>query len=392
MTSRSVTCGIDHFRDDGLPRIRGSRVGLCCNPSAVDRRVRHLSWLLADAGIEVTRFFAPEHGIDATLQDMKAVVSTRSDVVSLYGSDESSLHPDSSQLEDLDVVIFDIQDIGSRYYTYAATLRYILEVAAVTGTRVIVLDRPCPLGGVAVEGGTVHAGFESFVGALPVSVRHGMTIGEIARFLVEVVGIEVDLEVIGCRGWQREMLQPETGIPWVAPSPNMPTAETALIYPGMCLLEGTNLSEGRGTTRPFHQIGAPWLDGNTLAIAAHRAASEVGLDGVLFRPVHFTPTFHKFEGQLCGGIEVHITQSHRLDALLLGVMLLQQLQVIGGEHFDWRTEPYEFVREPIAIDLLWGGSDLREGLAAGATAIDIIEARNPERDHFLALRSDILLY
>ena len=189
MSSRSVTCGIDHFLDDGLPRIRGSRVGLCCNPSAVDRRVRHLSWLLADAGIEVIRFFAPEHGIEATLQDMKTVVSTRSDVVSLYGSDEASLRPDSALLEDLDVLIFDIQDIGTRYYTYAATLRFILEVAAETDTRIIVLDRPCPIGGIAVEGGTVHAGFESFVGALPVSVRHGMTIGEIARFLVEVVGI-----------------------------------------------------------------------------------------------------------------------------------------------------------------------------------------------------------
>ncbi|MGE4601394.1 MAG: DUF1343 domain-containing protein [Planctomycetota bacterium] len=392
MADRKVSCGIDRFRDDRIATLRGCRVGLCCNPTAVDYRLRHLSCLLADASIEVVRLFAPEHGIDASVQDMEAVVSCRSEVVSLYGSDETSVRPDRSQLEDLDVLIFDIQDIGTRYYTYAATLRYILEVAAVTGTRVMVLDRPCPIGGVAVEGGTVQPGFESFVGALPVSIRHGMTMGEIARFLLEVVGIDVDLEVIGCRGWQRQMLHAETGIPWVAPSPNMPTAETALIYPGMCLLEGTNLSEGRGTTRPFHQIGAPWLDGNTLAIAANRATSEVGLDGVLFRPVHFTPTFHKFEGQLCGGIEVHVTQPHALDALLLGVMLLQQLKTIGGEHFDWRTEPYEFVREPIAIDLLWGGSDLREGLAAGATARDIIEARNPERDHFLALRSDILLY
>ena len=392
MNSRSVTCGIDHFQDDGFSAIRDCRVGLCCNPTAVDQRLRHLSFLLSDAGIEVVRFFAPEHGIDGRLQDMETVVSTRADVVSLYGADQASLRPDRCQLADLDVIVFDIQDIGSRYYTYAATLRYLLEVAAETGTRVIVLDRPCPIGGVAVEGGTVNNGFESFVGALPVSVRHGMTMGEIGRFLVEVVGIDADLQVIPCRGWQREMLYSETGVPWVAPSPNMPTPETALIYPGMCLLEGTNLSEGRGTTRPFHQFGAPWLDGHSLALATTRAASEVGLQGVFFRPGHFTPAFHKFEGQLCGGLEVHVTQPHSLDALLLGVTLLEQLQILGGDNFGWRTEPYEFVREPIAIDLLWGGSDLRQGLAAGATATDIIEARTSEREQFVALRSDILIY
>ena len=392
MTSRSVTCGIDQFQDDGFSAIRGCRVGLCCNPTAVDQRLRHLAGLLSDVGVEVARFFAPEHGIDARLQDMETVVSNRSDVVSLYGSDEASLRPDHSQLADLDVIIFDIQDIGTRYYTYAATLRYLLEVAAETDTRIIVLDRPCPIGGVAVEGGTVHAGFESFVGALPVSVRHGMTMGEIARFLVEVVAIDVDLEVIPCRGWRREMLHAETGLPWVAPSPNMPTADTALIYPGMCLLEGTNLSEGRGTTRPFHQLGAPWLAGDRLAAAVSIGAGEVGLQGVLFRPVHFTPVFHKYQGQLCGGIEVHVTDPHALDALLLGVLLLQHLYRVGGEQFSWRTEPYEFVAEPIAIDLLWGGSDLREGLAAGATATDILEARNRERDQFVALRSDFLLY
>ena len=392
MDSRPVSCGIDQLRDDGFSAIRGGRVGLCCNPTAVDQRLRHLTSLLSDAAIEVARFFAPEHGIDGTLQDMETVVSTRADVVSLYGDDEASLRPAPSQLADLDGVIFDIQDIGTRYYTYAATLRYLLEVAATTGTRVIVLDRPCPIGGVSVEGGTVHDGFESFVGALPVSVRHGMTMGELARFLVEVVGIDADLQVVPCRGWQREMLFVETGVPWVAPSPNMPTPETALIYPGMCLLEGTNLSEGRGTTRPFHQFGAPWLDGEALATCADRCAVQEGLQGVHFRPVHFTPTFHKFEGQLCGGVEVHVSDPRRLDALHLGVLLLQQLQLIGGDHFEWRTEPYEFVREPIAIDLLWGGSDLREGISTGASARDIIEARNSERDHFLALRSDILLY
>lgn len=392
MPSSVVSCGLDQFSTEGFLAIRGSKVGVCCNPTAVDQQLRHLSFLLAEVGIRVERFFAPEHGIDGRLQDMETVVSQRADVVSLYGDDESSLRPDASDLSDLDVVIFDIQDIGTRYYTYAATLRYLLEVAAETGTRVIILDRPCPIGGNAVEGGTVHAGFESFVGALPVSIRHGMTMGEIGRFLVEVVGIAVDLQVIPCRGWQREMLFGQTGVPWVAPSPNMPTPETALIYPGMCLLEGTNLSEGRGTTRPFQQIGAPWLNSDAFATTAQRAASEMGLQGVRFRPIHFTPTFHKFAGQLCGGIEVHVTEPRELDALLLGVTLLEQLQNIGGEDFGWRTEPYEFVPEPIAIDLLWGGSDLREGLASGATARDIIEARHRERDQFLALRSDILLY
>ncbi|MGE4618462.1 MAG: DUF1343 domain-containing protein [Planctomycetota bacterium] len=392
MKSSAVSCGIDRIRDDRFPGLRGSRIGLCCNPSAVAGDLQHLSMLLAAEGLCVARFFAPEHGLEATAQDMERVVSNRPEVVSLYGSDEASLRPDPAQLADLDLLIFDLQDIGTRYYTYAATLLYILEAAAQSGTRVMVLDRPCPIGGIAVEGGTVRPGFGSFVGALPVSIRHGMTLGELAGFLIEVVGIDVDLTVIPCRGWKREMLQPESGVPWVAPSPNMPTPETALIYPGMCLMEGTNLSEGRGTTRPFHLLGAPWLDGVALAAGARVQADKEGLEGVLFRPVHFTPVFHKYQGQLCSGVEVHVTQPQVLNSLQLGVLLLQQLQIFGGENFSWRTEPYEFVREPIAIDLLWGGSDLREGLLAGATARDIIEGRAQERDQFLALRSDFLRY
>ncbi|MDE0959499.1 MAG: DUF1343 domain-containing protein [Planctomycetota bacterium] len=392
MAMISVQCGLDRLRDENFESLRGRRIGVCCNRSAIDGHGTRLEEWLVAAGIEVVRWFEPEHGIAATAQDMETVVSNRPEVISLYGADEASLRPASSTLEDLDLLLFDIQDIGSRYYTFGATLRYILEVAALTGTRVMVLDRPNPIGGIAVEGGTVHQGFESFVGASPISIRHGLTMGELALLLVGPLGIDADLQVIPCQGWSREMLQPDGPLPWVAPSPNMPTAETALIYPGICLVEGTVLSEGRGTDAPFHRVGAPWIDADRLAETMKLRSKQMGLLGVSFSPVHFVPEFQKFARQQCHGIEIKVIDASAVDALLLGVITLEQARAQDPELFRWRTDRYEFIEDPLAIDLLWGGDDLRLGLEQGISPRDLIWAREEERCQFLALRQEILLY
>ena len=261
--------GLDVLLAQHLPSLAGQRVGFCCNHTAVNRRYDHGIDLLLEAGIRIERLFGPEHGVRATAQDMIHVHEQKDpvtgiDTVSLYGATEASLHPSPDSLSDLDVVLFDIQDIGARYYTYQATLGFMMQVAGQVGTRIIVLDRPNPINGVRVEGNIVGEGFESFVGAFPLAVRHGMTMAELARYFQHHCGVSCDVDVMLCEGWDRRLWLDQTDMPWVYPSPNMPTLETATVYPGMCLLEGTNLSEGRGTTRPFELFGAPWIDSGEL--------------------------------------------------------------------------------------------------------------------------------
>src|SRR5439155_11228429 len=241
-------------------------------------------------------------------EEIGAFVDSRTGVAehSLYGKDFASLTPRDEHLADLDALVFDVQDVGSRYYTYLATMGLAMQAAAKRKLRFVVLDRPNPIGGVAVEGGVIHPGFESFVGLWPIAVRHGLTAGEYARLLNEPAakhgfGIGCELQVFEMEGWRRDMLHGEARLPWVMPSPNMPTPDTALVYPGMCLLEGTNLSEGRGTTRPFELWGAPWLDPQRLA----DDLAKEPLEGVRFRPVSFTPTWDKHKGQRCHGVQLH---------------------------------------------------------------------------------------
>lgn len=374
-----------------VQRLRGARVGLCCNPTAVNRDFVHAIELLRAAGVPLVRLFGPEHGIAATAQDM-VEVDEGPQVVSLYGRTVDTLRPRSEHLADLDILLFDIQDIGSRYYTYQATLGYMLEVAAGTGTKVMVLDRPNPINGVSVEGNVVRPGYESFVSAYPLAVRHGMTMGELGRFFVDKLGIDADLEVIGCEGWRRDQWLDQTDAPWVFPSPNMPTLETAILYPGMCLIEGTNLSEGRGTTRPFHLVGAPWLDPGRFAELCRKGALDNQLEGVIFRPASFFPQFQKHAGQHCGGVEIHLRERDRLEAFLLGLVVIEAARRCDRERFAWRTQTYEFVDEPIAIDLLCGNSEARLGLEAGLRPRDLLESWREELAAFEELRASSLLY
>lgn len=382
-------------------RLKGARVGLCCNHTAVNRELDHALPLLRAAGVDVVRLFGPEHGLEATAQDMIAVGSGEPDggparpaVVSLYGSSAASLRPLPEQLDDLDVLLFDIQDIGSRYYTYQATLQYLLEVCAgmERAPRVIVLDRPNPIDGVTVEGNIVQPGFESFVSASPLAVRHAMTMGELGTFFVRQLGIDADLEVVRCQGWRRDQWQDETGLPWVFPSPNMPTLETAAIYPGMCLIEGTNLSEGRGTTRPFHLVGAPWLDRERFTRYLRQGALDSELQGVAFRAATFEPRFQKFAGQPCHGAEIVVTDRHAMEPFLLGLVVLEAALHTAPEHLRWRTETYEFVDHPIAIDLLCGSHEARVGLESRIRPRDLVQRWAGELEAWQELRAECLLY
>ncbi len=382
--------------EDRLRRLRGARVGLCCNHTAVDRHLDHAIDLLRARGVALRRLFGPEHGIEATAQDMIGVPGAAQgpDVVSLYGEDEASLHPDPATLADLDILLFDIQDIGARYYTYQATLGYILQVARGTGTEVWVLDRPNPIDGLSLEGNVVQPGFESFVSAFPLAVRHGLTMGELALFFRGALGIDAPVQVVPCAGWTRERWLDETPLPWVYPSPNMPTLDTAALYPGLCLIEGTNLSEGRGTTRPFHLVGAPWVDRRELLRLLRLGAQDAEVRGVAFRAATFEPRFQKHAGQVCHGVEILLTERRALDAFRLGLVVLEAFLRLdpGRAHFAWRTETYEFVDDPIAIDLLCGSAEARVGLESRVPVPELLARWEPELQAFDEARQPYLLY
>jgi len=390
-----VSTGLDACVADRFAAFRGLRVGVICNPTSVDRTLRHVAdHLRAAPGVTLAALFGPEHGVRADAQDMIGVGSgldprTGVPVHTLYGPDFASLCPSDDQLDGLDAMVFDVQDVGSRYYTFAATMLYAMQAASRNGLRFFVLDRPNPIGGTIVAGPTIRPGYTSFVGPHPVPIRHGMTVGELARMFVAESAIDVDLKIIPCGGWERPMLWGETGLHWVMPSPNMPTPDTALVYPGGCLIEGTNLSEGRGTTRPFELWGAPWLDPDPLAEPAPWTA------GILPRPCAFRPTFHKHAGQTCLGVQPHVADPSSFDPVWFYTAMIVAARAQRPDLFDWRRESYEFVVDPIAIDLLYGSDRERLLIDSGPRPDDLVALRAiwaVEEAEFRDRRAPFFLY
>jgi uncharacterized protein YbbC (DUF1343 family) len=386
--------GLEVLRGRGWAPLRGLRVGLVCHPASVDGELRHAADLLAAApGVRLAALFGPEHGFRGQAQDLIGVAAERDApsglrVHSLYGSTPDSLRPTAEQLRDLDALVIDLQDVGSRYYTFQATMLFCLEAGSAHGLKTFVLDRPNPLGGELVEGPDLRPGYESFVGIHPLATRHGLTIGELARLYRAERRLTGELEVIPCDGWRREMDFEQTGLPWVLPSPNMPTVDTAFVYPGQCLLEGTNLSEGRGTTRPFELCGAPWIDAARLAERMQREE----LPGIRFRAAWFQPTFQKFASQTCGGVQLHVTDRRTFRPVRTSLALLAALRELSGERFVWRTEPYEFVADRPAVDLLFGSDRERRGLEADVPAAELARAWEAEEEAFRQRRREFLLY
>ena len=388
-----IETGCDRLlrQSDGL---NGRRYGLLGHNASVtgDCRPLHLALAGTPAG-PPTALFGPEHGYYAVEQDMVASRDQRdpltgAPVVSLYGDSEDSLRPSASAFTGLDLLLIDLQDVGSRYYTYAATAVWTAEVALAAGVEVWVLDRPNPLGGEVIEGDLPRPGYESFIGAFANPVRHGLTLAELVRLEAERRGWGDGLEIWQMRGWRRDMCWADTGLPWIAPSPNIPSLATTEVYPGGCLLEATTLSEGRGTTRPFQLVGAPGIDALELAEELTRRR----IPGVCFLPTFFRPQFQKHAGEVCAGVEIYLTDVERFPAYRCGVELLATIHKLFPEVFGWRPEPYEFVSDRPAIDLLTGGPELRSALESGEDPSAWMESWGADEATFREEREEILLY
>ena len=364
VSSRRVLPGIDRLLADPSP-IAGRRIGLITNPSGVTSHgVPAWRALQESRDATLLRLFGPEHGVDGGAIYMEAVGGgihrpTGLPAVSLYGATAETLKPRPEDLVGLEALVFDVADVGSRYYTYVWTMLLAMEACAQAGLRMVVCDRPNPIGG-AVEGAPQEPDLLSFVGLHSIAVRHGLTAGELARLLCAERKLSLDLVVVPVEGWARNMPYARTGLPWVSPSPNIPSPATALVYPGMCLFEGTNLSEGRGTARPFEVFGAPWLEAGPFADALNGR----GLAGVVFVPTHFRPMFDKHAGQICGGAIFHVTDPDRFSSFSTGLVLVETARKMSPREFAWRSEPYEFDPRP-AIDLLTGSTRFRETVDAG---------------------------
>jgi uncharacterized protein YbbC (DUF1343 family) len=389
-----VKTGLDVLREQSFEPLRGLRVGLVTHPAAVAFDLRHIQDLFAEAGIlKLVALFGPEHGFFGQAQDLIGLsdgteTGTGLRVYSLYGDSYASLKPTPDQLRGLDALVIDLQDVGSRYYTFVSTMYFCLEAAAENKLLAVVLDRPNPIGGDAVEGPVLRPAFASYVGLEPVCTRHGMTMGELAQCYRQRHNLKGAFKLIPCEGLRRDTYFEQTGLPWVMPSPNMPTVDTALVYPGQCLIEGTNLSEGRGTTRPFELSGGPGIDAHRLA----RRLADEGLPGVVWRPVYFRPTFQKHAGKNCGGLQIHVTDRTAFQPVRASLALLAGLRDFAGASFDWRRETYEFVSDRLAIDLLFGNDRERLALEAGQSPREIARAWEAEEAAFRKQRAEFLLY
>ncbi len=385
-----VINGLDILLQD-TDQLKKRNIALIANQTSVTRDL-HYSWLeLRKQGITLTRIFSPEHGLFSTEQDQVAVTMqprTGCDVVSLYGDSAASLIPDTGFLKDIDLVLFDIQDIGSRYYTYSNTLALFMEAVHGLDIEILVLDRPNPLDGQTVEGPLPDPVYRSFVGVLPVPPRHAMTAGELAALYRDRNKLDVNLRVVCMQGWKRSMHFSQTGLHWVVPSPNMPTLETAMVYPGMCLFEGLNVSEGRGTTTPFLHFGAPFIDPE--ALAATLASFE--LPAVRFRPTYFRPSFHKYKNEVVGGIFLHVTDYETFLPFATGIALTKALREMYPADLRFLREVYEFNDDFPAFDLLCGSSNERTMIENSRSFADLRESWKADEEVFRSLKQEYHLY
>jgi len=372
--------------DDPRDYLGENSVGLVTNTTGVTGALEPtLDALHRHPGIKLRAVFGPEHGARGDVQDALPVEShmdeaTGLPVYSLYGE---HVKPTPEMTDGLDALVFDVQDCGARFYTYVSTLTHCMEAAARDGLDVLVLDRPNPVNGVSVEGNILEPGYTSFIGLHPIPVRHGLTVGELASLIND--GIMCSLEVVEMDGWSRGMWFDETGLPWVQPSPNLPTMDTATVYPGTCFFEGVNVSEGRGTTRPFEYLGAPWVDGGRWAEALNAA----GLPGARFRPCYFTPAFWRYVGESCGGLQVHVTDREAYRPVEAGLHMLSALMRLQGDTFRFNEPTYDEKRH---FDLLAGTDGLRLSLGEGVPVEEIVGAWEPELERFMKVRERHLLY
>jgi len=387
-----VRLGLERLLD-GADRklIAGQRIGLVCNPASVDSRIVHAADRLASGNWTLTALFGPQHGFNSDLQENMIESPHAQDArrrVPVHSLYSETREPTGEMLADIDVLVIDLQDVGTRIYTYIYTMANCLRAARRHGVRVVVCDRPNPVNGDDIEGAVLDPAYVSFVGQFPIPMRHGLTIGEAARLFNDHFGINAAVDVVPMDGWKRSMYFDGTGLPWVLPSPNIPTLDSAIVYPGGVLFEGTLLSEGRGTTRPFEIIGAPWIDGDRFAAAMNRRR----LPGVSFRPVFFEPTFHKNAQQTCGGCQVHVTDRSTYRSMRVAVDMLEEFRTEAPGQPLWRDPPYEYETLKAPIDILYGSDRLRRGIDAGESVESIVADWPKDEAAFRELRQKYLLY
>ncbi|MGQ9632591.1 MAG: exo-beta-N-acetylmuramidase NamZ family protein [bacterium] len=361
--------------------LEGKNVGLITNHTGVTQNLKHIADVLNERGINIVALFGPEHGIRGEAQAGEAVESyidekTGAPVHSLYGPVKK---PTPDMLKGANILVFYIQDVGSRFYTYISTMAYCMEAASEVGIPFVVIDRPAPLGGIAVEGNVSEEGYRSFVAVHPLPVRYGMTVGELARMFNGEYGIGVELEVIAMEGWRREMWYDETDLPWVYPSPNIPTLDSAIAFPCTNLLSRTNLSVGRGTTKPFELLGAPWIDPFGLA----DELNELGRPGVLFRPAYFVPTFSTWEGERCGGIQLHVMDRDAFLPAETGICILTKIRDLYPGKFQLRGSDF---------DRAMGTASIRAAIEGGLPAEEIIAKWEEGLKAFKGIRNRYLVY
>ncbi|HSW38648.1 MAG TPA: DUF1343 domain-containing protein [Acidobacteriota bacterium] len=387
-----VKPGIEVLLEKKGKCLDGAVVGAVIHPASVSGDMRHtVDGLMKTGRFRLVALFGPQHGARGEQQDNMMESGfyrdphTHLPVYSLYGD---TRRPTEEMMSDIDALIFDLQDVGTRVYTFISTMAYCMEACARWGKRMVVLDRPNPINGLQVEGNTLDMNRRSFVGLYPIPMRHGMTMGELALFFNSEFDIGCDVTVVEMEGWEREHWHDQTGLPWIMPSPNLPTLDSAAVYPGSVLIEGTCLSEGRGTTRPFELIGAPFVDGR-------RYAGEMNarkLPGVFFRPVEFLPTFQKWAGETCGGVQVHVLDRERFEPYFTGIALMSAARALYPESFTWRQPPYEYEYEKLPIELLCGNAAIPEMVWNGIPPETIRQSWQAEQESFLRRRSRFLLY
>jgi uncharacterized protein YbbC (DUF1343 family) len=387
MSKAGLSLGIDRLLEEAFDLVAGQRLGLITNHSGVDAQLRSTADCLhTKAGTELVALFGPEHGIRGDAADGRSVASradahTGVPVYSLYGEIR---HPTEEMLRRVDVLLFDIQDVGARFYTYLYTMSLAMQAAAAAGLPFIVLDRPNPIGGMRFEGNLLDPAFASFVGLYPIPVRYGLSIGEIATLFNEEWGINAELVVVEMKGWDRHAYWEASGLPWVPPSPNMPSVDTAVVYPGMCFFEGTNVSEGRGTAKPFEQIGAPYINAHRLC----DVLAERQLPGVALRPVCFEPTAGKYVGEACHGIQLHVFDRDALAPVRTGLEILAVIKNLWPQDFGWRV-PQGGIHN---FDRLAGTDQIRLRLDAGASVDELCRDWQTGLEAFGDVRQRYLRY
>ncbi len=387
-----VSTGLDRIREGEWKKLKGCRLGLLANQASLDSKLNTAREVIEKhLPGHLKALFGPQHGYEGAEQDNMVETDHSSDVVlkiPIYSLYAEAREPVDHMLDNLDVLIIDLQDVGTRVYTFASTMLNCLRAAAKCGKKVLVLDRPNPLGGDIVEGNLLKPEFYSFVGPYSFPMRHGLTMGEMARVFDHVYGLNCDLEIVRMSGWRREMLWSETGLRWIMPSPNMPFMDTALVYPGQVIWEGTNLSEGRGTCRPFEIFGAPWLDPDEIK----RGLDPVAAKGCYLQEYTFRPTFHKWDGEICRGFIIHVLDLHDFRPYTTSVALMKTVMDVCESAFEWKKPPYEYEYEKRPIDMIVGDSSVLHDLESGASLSSIRGKWIEDLESYIRWRGPYLLY